>query len=348
MACYSFNLRSLLPVVAGIAGLVILAIMTGTSPTKLAYDEPYHIDLAKRVCASGWREALSSPDNLSATGPLYAAIQIAASPLTGFKAPAIRWVNFICLVLVIVTLAKTNQRESPHPNWSPAISIVAVPFLWPAAGMALTELPALEIFTFFVFALLQVLRIPDDKISVWSLGWAGCGLALGLSILGRQTYLVVLPVVAALFLAAPRKWMFWLFCLVVAVSSCGWLFILWGGLVPPSLHQATAGLRLEYGVLSLSYVAAATLFLSPQWLKIKSVKVAMGAILFGIGLVLFTREHASPPAKSLLLKIFGDWWGLVVGFCIGALLAAVAVVWLWNTLLIAWRERHDPLRAFLF
>jgi hypothetical protein len=336
-----------LPLMASVAALALLALMIGTSPSKFVYDEPYHLGLAKSVLASGWRAALTSPHNQSAAGPLYPAIHIAASPLTGFQAPAIRWVNFICLALVIVTLAKTNQREPTRLDWIPAVSILSVPFLWPTAGMALTELPALVAFTFFVFALLQVLRMPDDKASIWSFGWAGVsGLAFGVSILGRQTYLVVLPAVVALFLLAPRKWTLWLVCLAVAVGSCGWLFILWRGLVPSSYSDS--GIRLDYGVLSLSYVAAATLFLSPQWLKIRNVKVALISVLLGVGLALLTRDYASPPAKSLLLKIFGDRWGLLVGFSIGALLTAVAVVWVWNAFLIAWRERRDPVRAFLF
>jgi hypothetical protein len=78
------------------------------------------------------------------------------------------------------------------------------------------------------------------------------------------------------------------------------------------------------------------------------VKAVIGSVLLGIGLAFLTRDYASPPAKPLLLKIFGDQLGLAVGFCIGALLTSVAVVWIWNTLLIMWRERRDPVRVFLF
>jgi hypothetical protein len=337
------------PLIAGIAALALLALLIGTSPSKLVYDEPYHLDLAKSVLATGWRAALTSPDNQSAAGPLYSAIHIAASSLTGFLAPAIRWINFICLAFVVVMLAKTNQKESADSNWIPAISILSVPYLWPTAGMALTELPALAAFTFFIFALLKILCSPDDKASARSFCWAGvAGLGVGLSILGRQTYLFALPAVAALFFVAPKKWMLWLVCLTVAVGSCGWLFIWWHGLVPPSQHHVDSGIRPDFGVLSVSYVAAATLFLNPQWLKISNVKAVIGSVLLGIGLAFLTRDYASPPAKPLLLKIFGDQLGLAVGFCIGALLTSVAVVWIWNTLLIMWRERRDPVRVFLF
>jgi hypothetical protein len=339
-----------LPLVAGAAALALLALMIGTSPSKLCYDEPPHLDLAKSVVASGWRAALTSPDNQSAAGPLYTAIHIAASPLTGFHAPAIRWVNLICLALVMITVSRTDQRKPARPDWIPAVSMLSVPFLWPAAGTAVTELPALAAFAFFVYAMLHLLRVPDERASAWPFGWAAlAGLALGLSILGRQTYLVVLPVVVGLFFAAPRKWLLWLVCLAVAISCCAWLFVLWHGLVPPrNQHYVDAGLRFDYGVLSVSYVAAATLFVSPRWLKIRNWKVALGLLFVGIALAVFTRDFAKPPAKSLLLTIFGGRWGLRVGFCIGVLFTSVAVVWVWNTLVIAWRERRDTGRAFLF
>jgi hypothetical protein len=105
---------------------------------------------------------------------------------------------------------------------------------------------------------------------------------------------------------------------------------------------------LDYGVLSLSYVAGATLFLNPHWLKIGSLKIALIGIALGVGLAFLARDYAAPPAKSLLLRIFGDPWGLLAGFCLGTVLTTVAVVWVWNTLRIAWRERRDPVRAFLF
>jgi hypothetical protein len=344
-----FNSLTRLPLITGVAALSLLALMIGTSSTKLVYDEPYHLELAKNVLATGWHAALTSPDNMSAAGPLYAAIQIAASPLTGFRAPEIRWVNFVCLVFVIFTLAKTSQMEFGHPNWIPAITMLSVPFLWPTSGMALTELPALAAFTFFICSLLKVLCTPDDKISVRSFAWAAvAGLSLGFSILGRQTYLVIMPAVFALFFVAPKKWALWLTCVALAISSSAWLFVLWHGLEPPSLQNQDSGFRLDFGVLSLSYVATATLFINPSWLKIKSIKSAVVFFLITAFLVLLTSDYSTPPSKPLLLKVFGIHWGLLVGFCVGSFMTALAVVWLCNTLLMAWRGRHNPVSVFLF
>jgi len=344
-----FNPPARWQLIAGISALALLALMLGTSPSRLLYDEPYHIGLAKNVLATGWRAALTSSNNASAAGPLYPAIHIAVSKLTRFQVPAIRWVNLICLVFVIITLAKSNLGKSVGLNWINGLSIISVPFLWPTAGMALTELPALAAFTLFVFALLQALHLPDLKPSLRSFGWAVvAGLALGLSILGRQTYLAVLPAVVSLFIAAPKKWLSWLICLAVAIGCCGWVFILWHGLVPPSQHKVDGGIRFDYGVLSLSYVAAATWFLNPQWLKIRNWKIILSLAIVGAGLAFLTRDYANPPAKSLLLKILGNQGGLLIGFCIGTLLTTLAIVWAWNTLLAAWRERFEPSRLFLF
>ena len=45
--------------------------MIVTSPSQLRYDEQNHIGLTQLVATNGWRDALLSPKNSSAAGPLY-------------------------------------------------------------------------------------------------------------------------------------------------------------------------------------------------------------------------------------------------------------------------------------
>lgn len=342
-----FHSPARIPLIVGIIAMALLVFIIVSSPAKLVYDEPYHIDLAKNVLSSGWYAALTSLQNQSAAGPLYPAVQAALSGLTGFQPPLIRWVNLLCLAMVIITLAKTYQRELVSWDLIPALSIISVPFLWPCVGMALTELPALAVFTFYVFALMKVLRNPD--LTIGSAAWAGiAGLALGVSILGRQTYLVALASVILLFIISPKKWAFWLLCLVVAIFSCGWLFILWGGLVPPSQHHVNSGIRLEYGLQSLGYVAAATFFLNPKWLKLETPRAVLSVVIMGIVLTWLAHDYSRPPSKTLLLKVLGTPCGLIVGFLFRGILTSVAIVWLRNTLVMAWNERGEPVRTFLY
>lgn len=328
--------------------LVLLAIMIASSPSRLRYDEPYHLRVAEMVRESGWRAAMSSPDSQSAAGPLFAAVHLALSPLTGRQAPAVRWVNFVCLVAVILLLASQTSGRSWEVRCTAAASILSVPFLWPTSGMALTELPALVVFTLFVLAFLRVLYLPDGA-STRLIAWASvAGLCLGVAILGRQTYLVALPVILAMVFWLPQRWPIFAVTVALSLVTCGWLFVLWGGLVPPSAQRVSSGFRLDHGVLSLSYVGGATLLLNPRWMKPRNRAVLVGSLAAGVLLACLARDYANPPARSLLVQMFDERVALLAGFVIGLGLAGIGMVWVWNTLQEAWREREHPARSFLF
>lgn len=305
--------------------------------------------LAQLVKELGWRAALLSPKDASAAGPLYPAIHLAFSPLTGMHPPAIRWVNFTCLLLIMPLIAWQVLGSPLRKEWVAVGSILSVPFLWPTVGMALTELPALVAFTAFIFTFLTLLNYQDD-VSVKSLAIAGlAGLCLGISILGRQTYLVAAPAVLTMIFLLPKKWPLLLICLAVALSVSGWLFMLWGGLAPPCYnHLAHSEISIANGVLALSYAGAATLFLNPEWMRLSNWKAATSCAIAGIFVACLARDYAAPPAKSLLLRIFGERMGYGVGFLIGAGIAILGVIWAWNTLKAAWQTRFRPNQVFLF
>lgn len=335
--------------IAGILALSLLAVMIANSPSKLCYDEPFHLNLAQDVLERGWSVALTSPNNQSAAGPLYPAVHLFALQATRIEAPAVRFVNYFFLVAVIVTLAFSARDGSSKLAWLTGFSVVSVPFLWPCAGLALTELPALAAFSLFVLAMLHILRGEETDSLFRACGWAAAaGLLLGVSVLGRQTYLAVVPVVGFMCFLIPRKWPLLLLCLTVAAISCGWLFMLWGGLVPPAQAHVDGGLSLKHGVLSLSYVAAATLFLQPGWIKPSSRGISLGASGLGIVLALLCGDYTSPPAKSLLLAVFGERAGLAVGFIVNSLFMTAGILWAWTALRRCWQARGDPLRVFLF
>ena len=71
----------------------LLVTMMFLSPSELRYDESAHLRGVLRIRENGWQQALASAENPSTVGPLYPAVPILAAPLTGFRAPAIRWIN---------------------------------------------------------------------------------------------------------------------------------------------------------------------------------------------------------------------------------------------------------------
>ena len=302
------------------------------------------------VAKNGWRDALVSPENRSAAGPLYPAIHLTLSPITHLQPPAIRWVNFFCFLGVVLLLASCKQSTGPIDlRILSSFTLLAVPFLWPAVGMALTELPALLFFTCFLLFFLKMIN-SDVVLSRGVFGFAFlAGLCLGAAILGRQTYLVVVPVLVVMMFWLREKWPAVLICIITALAVCSWLFALWHGLAPSHQYSRLAQLSLSFTnlLLSLSYAAVAALFLNPRWLAGQRPTVWIICTLCGFALAYFARNYEDPPAKSLLVHAFGMQLGLWIGFVVGCALAAIGAVWAWTTFKTFWRERRDPGQVFL-
>jgi len=346
--CKNAGVTNRVVVAAAVLCLILLALLISFSPSKLCYDEPYHLALAESVAKSGLTAALTSPDNQSAAGALFPAIHSFLSPVTNIRTPGVRWVNFLCLILIITLLGLTLNQRGERPSWIWPFVILSVPFLWPAAGLALTEIPALLAFSGFIFCISRILTTADESSLPSSYAWSVlAGLALGFSILGRQTYLITLPAFASLFLTVPRKWTFWAVCLITAGLTCGWLFVIWGGLLPPSQSVVGEGIRIDHGILSLSYIAAATLFLRPDWMKPRNTLSILLITALAVLAAWLSRDYSSPPAKSLLLRFFDEPLALGIGFAIGTFLTAAGLLWGWNAVQDLWRDRSDPWRTFL-
>jgi hypothetical protein len=214
--------------------------------------------------------------------------------------------------------------------------------------MALTELPALVFFTVFIFAFLRMIDLSEVATSQLLEIAVIAGLCLGAAILGRQTYLVALPSTALMVFWLPKKWLPLLVCLSVALLTSGWLFVLWRGLLPPAYQMGDSGVSLSHGMLSLSYIAGATLFLNPLWMKPLNRTVFIGCSVAGISLAILSRQYANAPAKSLLLRIFPEPVALLVGFLIGCTLSVLGAMWLCNALHGAWTHRRDAHSAFSY
>lgn len=330
-----------------LAAFVVLAASIATSPPHYCYDEVYHFGLTTSVRAHGWENALLSPDNGSAAGPLFPALQLALSPATQLRAPEVRWINFVCLLLVVLMISTAIPARNMSEGFAQASSLLAVPFLWPASGLALTELPALLVFTGFVRLFQIVLR---SKVhSTRTVAYAAfSGLLLGAAILGRQTYLVAIPALLLVMVFDRKKSAEVLVCVVAALFSSGWLFWLFNGLVPPSQQHVDSGMSVAHGIESLSYVAAATLFINPCWLLPSKRAVIMVCAILGGIISWLMRDTELAPAKTLAIRMLGDRFGLLLSGIIGTLMIALGVIWVWQSIRFVWERRRSAEQGFLF
>jgi len=334
----------------GTIAVGLLLWLIATSPKHLVYDEPYHIGLAENIFHQGLGQALVDPKNQSAAGPLFAVFHLAFAPITHLAAPAIRWINFLLLLVVVALtgLTRTRTMNDSKPIDSGAIALLGVPFLWPATGMALTEIPALVFFCGFVLCIQRLCcksqkQGSPGKLAVWAVS---AGICLGLAILGRQTYLIILPSFLVLFFLGTVKPRLLALSLLSTGVVSGWLFFIWGGLVPPSQAKVNSGLQPEHLLYSVAYVASATTFISPRWLCPKDWKSALIAAMVGTFVAVSIRDHGDPPAKSLLLRLLGSEAGYTIGVVIFAFMGALGTLWILNTCTVLWSRRDDPFQIF--
>ena len=229
---------------------------------------------------------LEMPDQ--APGPLYQIIHTLFTPLTGFTTPGIRLVNVFLFFLVIglTHLILKHYVKGLQHELLLALNLVAVPVIWQVAGMALTEMPGM----FFAMLSLLILgalvrRGRETNLVTLGLGLAG-GICLGIAILGRTHFIVMMPAAAILVfnpLAAREQWQtvsIWamMLYLVAALAICTPMFYIWQGFLPP--HQAVisqGSLKPWHAVLAFAYAGIIVVLLVPQWFKMNK-RIALGLV----------------------------------------------------------------------
>lgn len=291
-----------------------LAMMVAMGPPQLRYDEPFHLANVRLARTNGWIGMLRSAGNASATGPLFAVVHAVAAPITALRAPAVRWVNVACLVLTVLLLGRFRDSLCrPRLGW--AAALLAVPFMWPVCGLALTELPALLGFCLFLVFLWPALdRGGGSGAGPRALvAAAGAGVALGVAILGRQTYLVAVPCLACMVLWHRGTAAVAGVAAVVALLVSAWLFVVWGGFVPPAQVQVASGLRLDHGWFSCAHFGVAAAILAPRWLRPRSLTEAVGVVAAGLVMSVVPGVSDWVPCRSLLVRVLGGATGHLVG-----------------------------------
>ena len=335
---------------AAILCLLIMAVIIATSPAERVTDERWHLRYTEQLRDTGWLKTMTAAtsDHSSSVGPIYPGIHLAISPLTKLQPPGVRWVNYVCLLLSIVVIARSLVGDWDRRRaLVVAASIISVPYLWPSVGVAFTEMPAFLPFSLFVLAMIRALALPDTDPPARAYKWAAlAGLALGVAILARQTYLASLPPLFAMLVFAPRKWKLALICAVVTGLVCGWLFVLWRGLLPPYLHFRDTQMHPSRVVLALSYIAAATLFLRPEWFRFGSWKAQLVMLAGATAIAIFLFDYTQLPAQGVFRR-FGE---LGLPMSIATRIAMMVFGFLWAVVAArrAWAERHDPVRVFLY
>jgi len=259
-----------------VALLLIYGILIALSPHKLVYDEIYYIDIARDLSRLGLSlKFISEMD--APTGILYAIMHGSASAMTDFKPPWIRTINFILGFGTCYLLFKTYAVVRSAINTNIACvksSGVALPAVWLAAPvtgvimcMALTELSAI-FFSLLGTCLLVIFSAkPSNRRFDFILPLLA-GISYGLSIWGRQNFIIV-SILSVILLLPLNPSKIRSYFIVLGISALFFFIpvMIWGGLVPPSVDFVGKGLKFSSLVFSLYYLVAVLFIATPSVLS---------------------------------------------------------------------------------
>lgn len=317
----------------------VLVVQAARSPARLAYDEPYFANYVALLHEHGL--SLAFLRSLSGTaGPLYAFVQAAFEPLTALSPPGMRLVNVGLLAVATALLFAMSRHDKPVDRLASAASVLVVPMTWVLAGMALSEMPALVFATLSLGLLLKGLqRVGEPQALVgWFLASAAC---LAVAAWGRQPYLLLAAVPAVLAAVDARLRLAAVVFVVVVLAMVIPLFVIWGGLTPPSHHFVQEAAALRNSLVSLGYAGFALLLLVPgmAWRHRRLLLAALAVVtaanfLLSVWTIYPLRWTAERLLPGPLFPVYGT-------FC-GALALTSSLATLTFICRAIWKGRAEP------
>jgi len=327
-----------------LAGFVLLFGMIVTSPNHLLYDEPYHLETLNLAKDIGWKRALQ--ETQSATGPLYAGIHYGLSSITKLNPIALRIANLALLIGLMAATVSLARKIAPANSVIRGLSLLAIPFVWPPSGMALTEVPSTLFLVLFLLFAVHFLTQGDLNTSQSVLLGLGAGVCLGLAVLGRQTNLAVGLALVALKPWSRTRIYFVATLLIVTGLVCGWLFLLWGGIAPPQLPVISKGLKPQHLILSFAYLGVASAFINPRAFLTCGKRAAFAICLVLVVTLIFPVVDIAP-ALGLIKRLLGEGALLIYRRVGGALLTTFSFLFAFNLAKCIWDARAEETKLFL-
>lgn len=298
--------------------LIVLLILVATSPSKLVYDEIFYIPVVDYIREADSMENLIRDWPVSA-GPLHAFIHFLLEPLTHLEPPSVRFVNigFLLATMYLIFIFSHPQLGSRQALLA-SMSVLGLPLTMVVSGLALTEIPAIFLFTAGQYFLILAIQAQSNhrKMLMVIVG----GMCMGLSITGRQPYLAALLALPFLCRAHSQiKWELIIF-LITAIIFPAPLFLVCKGFLPGS-HAFIARdfFSIPHAVMSFGYAGILVLILAPKWFHFKWKYLYL---LAPVALFIFlTKGIRQIPLHTLANHFLNDQ-----AFQIYAILASLALI----------------------
>jgi hypothetical protein len=255
-----------------IAVYLMLFMIVVLSRSSTCFDEKLFINNMALFNKHGLSRTFLLQMTDQAPGPLYQLVHYPLQSLTKLSAPAVRIVNMVLFVVVIfftwLNIRMVSNKSSIEAfTW--ASSLLFVPVIWQVAGLALTEMPAMCAISISIYFLFRSVTGINYHQKIFSFLFTFLsGFFLGLAILGRSPFLLIIFSAIPLFIypkSNGRNFLHAAIFLIPAAAITWPVFYVWQALVPPHQQYIGKGLSLWHGFLAFAYMGLTTIFVAPKW-----------------------------------------------------------------------------------
>ncbi len=185
---FSIQILEYIYISIGLSIMLFIFYCISSSPEKLVYDEPYFVHNLSILLEKGLSEKSIFFYEGQAPGPLFQLVYYFIFKITGIKFSIIyvRVFNFLFFNLGTLFFLSTFESYRSRSFWLIYFSIFSIPFLYPLFGLGLTECSSMFFVSLAMYSLLKGNK-SFYNILIYTM-------ALALALLGRQTFLAVVPV----------------------------------------------------------------------------------------------------------------------------------------------------------
>lgn len=340
----------------GITGYLLLLLITILHWQPPLSDEAVFLSNVHLLHEYGLSRTFLLNIDKQTPGPLYQFVHYALEPVTHLQTPAIRLVNTSMLLLIILLLTgiiRKMQRRVKKSVWVPALHIMAVPMIWQASGMALTEIPPMFFATLSIWLLQLALDHTHKRGGLGIFLSMLAGLSLGLAILGRAPFVMIVPAALLLLLQSAGEWQRWIAISIymgVALLCCIPVFLIWGGFIPPKQAVTdTGGLVPWHGILAFAYGALVVLIIAPGWFVYNRPTLLILVLLYFLLLPAnyYWLHLEYGPLNEVLTRILPAAVMQVYYYLISPLLMIIALYFVYSTFLQWMERRTEPFFLFI-
>lgn len=324
-----------------VVGAAVLMLLVLLLPQRLVFDEPLYLVNVEHFQRYGFSDEFLRALTGQA-GPFYVILHSWLAPVTRLEAPAVRLVNVVAFFFASALLARHLRHRGSAAPLTSALAMLGVPTMWVMAGLALTEVPSMMMLVVALLGLYLALD-PDRPSSMRASIAFVSGLAFGMALTGRQTYLVVLPALSVLVDRPGRLRELSLFVAGAAVLALP-VFIAWQGLASPR-SNTVMGIVLEHGVLACAYAGLMMLVLAPRMFRLERALLVGSFLLAALACALLPRLVMTP-LRSVTRAVVPTALLPLVAYAASVTVVAIGLAFLVSLTLAAFERRHD--RWFVF